>query len=170
MNCEECQTQLPEYLDGVLSDCDRTLLEAHVEACAACAAALAGERKAMAQFQALLEPGVQQRRLSPAARDRLARINRPDASRGFATPVRRFPWIRPLAVAAAALILATGIGIVRHTLNQPPTSTLSRHAPAPFEGLQGRTNAFDRLIAATCMSNSQERFATAMNVVCKISM
>ena len=41
MNCEKCQEQLSEYLDGELSTLARSRVGDHLSACAACSAALA---------------------------------------------------------------------------------------------------------------------------------
>ena len=170
MNCEACQSQLLEYLDEALPENERGMLESHLETCPACMAALASERKAMAEFPALLAPGLQPRKLSSAARNRLVFMGRTAEPRRTMSSGRWLQWRRPLTAAAAILILAGGIGIHRYALNRPgEMSGGLQGSRAHYETPIG-TNALNLLIAAICMSNAQARSATALNQVCRISM
>lgn len=169
MNCETCQTQLPEYVDGALSGDVREALDAHVETCEACRAALAGERKALAGFAGLLDADLDQRRLDEDMRRRLASAGWSlTGAKGVESPGGRFAWSGVLALAAVLLILVGGWGIYQHLLSQPPTAGTRGHGRLVNADTPWPTNVFRQCIQIACMSNSQERFA--MNTVERVSL
>ena len=81
MNCRECQMQMPEYVDGVITGLDLIQLETHVQACPTCAAALAGEQAALARFAGMLEPKLHQSMLSTQAREKIVTAGKAGAVR-----------------------------------------------------------------------------------------
>ena len=83
MNCQACQIELPAYVDGSTPPHLRRALQAHLRTCVACADALAGERRALMQIAPVLAPVTQARRLSPAARARLAAAGRAGGQHGL---------------------------------------------------------------------------------------
>jgi anti-sigma factor (TIGR02949 family) len=98
MDCDTARTQLEAYLDGELARADARDLEAHVDGCATCSAAL---RRLDALRRALRDPSL--RHAAPIAlRERIA------ASAASApVSVRHAPsWLRM----AAAWLLAFGMG------------------------------------------------------------
>ena len=166
MNCRTCQRLIPEYVDDALRPGVRRRLERHVATCPACAGALACERTAPARFAEWLQPGLEERRLAPEARARLAAVARSSVSAPPA-PVAWPGWSRPLAAAAVLLILLGAIGICRHAPDRSRTATVSRQivaSPAANE----RTNILNRFILIACASNAPEGYA--VNTVYRASL
>jgi anti-sigma factor RsiW len=129
------EDRLSEYLDGELSAAERGEMETHVRACIACRATLEQLRAVKERAAAL-----QHRPPGPEVWDRIAgRIGAPglrleDTTDELATRRKgkrvRLPWLR--VGAAAAAVLAIGIGIGRMTTVSPrrlPPQTVT--APAP---------------------------------------
>lgn len=113
MTCAEFQARFPEYAAGRVSETTAALLEAHLENCPACEAALAHESPP------LMEAGTLSRSVAPGAdlwpeiRDRMTR------SRGGLRARLAAPrWV----LAAAALVLMV--------LSSGVTALLSRPTPA----------------------------------------
>lgn len=100
MNCAEAEKHLPDLLAGDLAKSDCAALQAHLEACPACAKACAGLVELAARFDRLpLE------KPSPALRERFYKMlgNAADEVR---SPTRWNGWL--LAQAAATLLLVGG--------------------------------------------------------------
>lgn len=154
MNCEDCQTELPAYVDGTVTPPVRAAVAAHLVTCAECTNALASERKALVQFATLLDPILHQRQLRPDARIRIA-----VAGRLGARPVQ--PWWHThrsqLAAAAALLILASVISgyFCQPPRNRPPYCA----APAPCYSLTDLTNSLNLLVKTACQYTASQTFA-----------
>ena len=153
MNCKECQTELPEYLDGTTAPEVRAAIEAHLATCTACAAALASVRKVLSQFAPALDRELQARRLTPSARSRIAAA----ARAGFCPAT---PWwcarYNLLAAAAALLILASAIGICGYSPSPTQTRFANRTPPSTFSTMSELTNALCMLSKTSCRNNSSE--------------
>ena len=153
MNCKECQIELPAYVDGSLAAPVYMAVEAHVAACAACTTALAGERRALAQFAPRIDPILRQRTLRPAARNRIAA-----AGRRGTRPAQ--PWWhthRSQLAAAALLILA---GAISSYLCQTTRNRLAYGAvPATTCSLNELTNSLHLLVKTACQYTASQTFA-----------
>lgn len=118
MNCEKCQEQLSEFLDGTLGHSEHTAVGAHLAACASCAAAredfhaiIAVARDARGQlFAPADERALWLRvRAEVEAESRPARAASAAAGEGFWSRLfgQRFELSLPqLAAGAAALVVA----------------------------------------------------------------
>lgn len=123
MRCEDVRQQLDDYVDAALAAEDRAIVEAHVVACADCAAELAALRK-LIQVAHELPAGIAPRRdlwpdlerrletheqgRAPALDHAAARGRAPAQSRTV-TP-RRGIWMPAYGLAAAA-VLALAVGL-----------------------------------------------------------
>lgn len=168
MHCIECQIQLPEYTEGTLTGHERETVASHLKGCATCTAALAGENKALAELHTVLEAGLQHRHLSLASRRRMAQAARAATHLKTLPALRLLLWNRPLA-AAAALIIVGGLCVFRFSADPQTAAPEARTATMANDKSHDITNALYRLIEAACMSNSQERLTTAINSVCQAS-
>lgn len=94
--------RLSEYLDGDLSDTERSALESHLAACAECEATLVGLRRLVRRAGALQDP-LPARDLWPAIAERIG------AAPAGRRPPRRWSFSLPqLAAAAIALMTVSG--------------------------------------------------------------
>jgi anti-sigma factor RsiW len=105
MTCGRVRRLLPEFLDGALAAAEQFSIQAHLEACAACA----GECKSQRRLIRLLADAPRRSLGSEwdaALKSRIAALDRGGASarpsRAFA---RRWDWRLVLAPAAAAALL-----------------------------------------------------------------
>jgi anti-sigma factor RsiW len=110
MNCKNAQENLYEYLDGDLSPSDTASLHRHLEECATCRQMVQREMDFGRVTSSGLERAVEEVRLEPHARRRIA-----DATeRNLARSVRHHEpsfWMRlswRFAAAAAVLVLIIG--------------------------------------------------------------
>jgi anti-sigma factor RsiW len=164
MNCDKCQTQIPEYVDGAVTKEVRDEMDAHMRTCAACASALVGERKALAQFTGRLAPELDQRRLSPAACARIAAAG----SAGSRPAVSWWRSQRNLLTTAAALLILAGVsGIYGLSCKRPLTTSLSHAVPETIGDVVELTNTLSLLVRTTYMNNSADTLA--INTVHRVS-
>lgn len=106
MNCQETQQWLPGYLDGELDLVSAVRIEEHLQSCARCAQAYAGQRKLQA---AIRGSGL----YAPAPAELRARIQASVRQAGSSARAPRAPRWRwyGLAVAFACIaVLAWGLG------------------------------------------------------------
>ena len=116
MDCDRFREQLPELLADAVAPAERAAVETHARDCAACAAELAGHRRAW-EALGVLEPAeaIAPARLDAMAATALARARQPEASEpqagaAAAATSRVLPFSRARAwatrVAAAAVLVA----------------------------------------------------------------
>ncbi len=123
--------RLSDYLDGGLSETERSALERHLAACPACTAAVAQLGAVREQARALADrlPSTD---LWPGIAARIAQAPQPRID--AASAHRRWTFSLPqLAAAALAIGFASGGGAwlaARHTASAPPFPFAS--GPAPF--------------------------------------
>jgi len=153
MNCKDCQIEIPEYADGTTSPEVRLALESHLAVCDACATALTRERSAVSKFHSLLDQALDQQRLAPAARGRIATAG--GSAFRPANPCR-CAWFAPLAAAAALLLLASASMIVAYPARQTAMTTMRHPAPAAPSNMSDLTNALCLLAKTSCLCNSSE--------------
>ena len=164
MTCNQCQRQLPAYVDGSLARHMHNAVETHVNACAECADALAGERKGLAQFAALLDPVAQQRRLRPAACARIAAAGRTGAQ---STISWWSAWRRPLAAAAALLALVGASSICSPSSLRAPASPTPCVMLASSGSMAELTNTLSLFAQTACFAPSSDTLA--VNTVHRVS-
>jgi len=156
MNCQACQIELPDYVDGSVTPEVRHAVESHLRTCHACAQALGEERQALTHFAATLAPAAQARQLSPAARARMAAAGRAGAR-------LTLPWWhawRNQLTAAAALLLAVGIsGLCASSLVRTPSMSAHDAPPAALCNMAQLTNTLSLLVQTACISNVSDTLA-----------
>jgi hypothetical protein len=103
--CEHCQSQLLEYLYELIEGEERQALEAHLEQCAVCQAALVTARAQQQLLAAAAKPEFAGFRFEAPRTEAVARVTIPIPTR----PVRR-PLLR-WAVAAVVLLAVAGLSI-----------------------------------------------------------
>jgi putative zinc finger protein len=122
--------RLSDYLDGGLSETERSALERHLAACPACTAAVA-QLGAVRERARALPDTLPSTDLWPGIAARIAQAPQP---RIDAPPARRWTFSLPqLAAAALAIGLASGGGAwlaARHTAATPPLPVASGPAPS----------------------------------------
>jgi len=137
-NCADREATLNDYLDGLLSEPDRTALEAHLEGCAICRQFLTGLRSLRARTQALprgLEP---ERDLWPAIRETLSarRGVLPGSFTGFPAWLRGWSGLVPAAasiVLVLVIVVLAMIGLRQGALPPVPGEKgTSGTAPGPI--------------------------------------
>jgi len=124
MNCQRCQDQVFEYLDGSLSDSARAAVEAHLEHCAACRQTVQAHQALVARFRQeteflMLRPGLLNRVMS-AAEEPMA----PRFASVFRAPLA---WA---AAIAAVLLVAAGLSFRR-----PSRTNVQRSESTPTPAL-----------------------------------
>ncbi len=105
LHCIRCANELSAYLDGELPAAERARVEAHVEACAPCAAELAE----LSRSAALVESGTRMLEVDPALwhnlRVRVASLPRQPERPAWLEFLAGRRWLAaPAAVAAVAVI------------------------------------------------------------------
>ena len=157
---DEWTGRLSEYLDDELSAGDRLALEEHLRGCPACRVTLEQLRAVKVRAAALGEsvPGPH------VWRGIAERIGAPDVTLGDAgdeLAARRarkrilFPWIQ--AGAAAAAVLAVGIGIGR--MSKGPERLPTTHVEAPAPGTPMTGDAY-RVAVAQHLSRTETLLAS----------
>jgi hypothetical protein len=120
--------RLSEYLDGELDDTERVALEAHLAACADCAAVLADLRRVVARAQALDDrpPG---RDLWNGIAERIG-VSTDDLARRRAQ--RRFSFTVPQLIAASVALVAVSAAVARVVLlpTAPRETVAANPSPA----------------------------------------
>jgi anti-sigma factor RsiW len=131
MSCQDYRDAIVELVDGTLDAARQAALERHVASCADCRA-LVADLKSIQAAAFTLERHEPPAGVWPVVRDRIAAEPAPDArSRVLAWPRTRTAWGVWMA-AAAALLLATTVGIVS-ILNPPHGDRDDRAAAPPAE-------------------------------------
>ncbi|HEX6747452.1 MAG TPA: zf-HC2 domain-containing protein [Longimicrobium sp.] len=130
--------RLSEYLDGELEPAERMALEEHLRSCLSCRATLEQLRAVKVRAERLAD-----RQPPPEVWAEIARrIGAPDVTLDSvddeltvrrARKTVRFPWLR--VGAAAAAVLAVGIGIGRMSTGTPALPRATVQAPAPGTAL-----------------------------------
>jgi len=129
---DQWMNRLSEYLDGELDGTERSGVEAHLQTCGQCRAALDELRQVVARAKSLTDrppatdlwTGIRAR-LTPA---RIARVSQPGAVRS-----RRFSFSIPQLLAASiALVLLSGgtAWMLVHSVGQPDGSVVETPSPA----------------------------------------
>ena len=113
LTCEAAERLMARYVDDVLTEDDRRALEAHVVACAACAAAV----RAQLEVAAILRS-----RVPEARADLVSRVSAQLAEEAGLFGLANWrAWTLGLAPVAAALMLAAylGLGAASSTATTP---------------------------------------------------
>ena len=131
---EEWTDKLSEYLDDELPADERRAVDAHLQACAACAAVLADLRRVVARTRAI-EPRPPQGDLWPGIAARIDAIPqpRPSTSLGAALSLsngRRFTFTLGQLAAAAVLLIAVSAGVVWRVADRIRSADGSRSTEA----------------------------------------
>jgi hypothetical protein len=111
MNCREFELSLVELSDGGLMDAaQRSLAQAHAEACAHCAARLAAERRTVAALRTL---AARDSAVSAPAhlRQALEAAFDQNCAAGSQAPVTAHHWLRRGLAAAAAILLLFALAV-----------------------------------------------------------
>ncbi len=153
MNCRKCQEAIFEYVDGTLTQDLRQAVDAHLAHCAECAATLGNERQAMDRMSFLLKPAAASFCLTPSFQAHILET----ALSSVACHEHRiqktlFSWIRPLAAAAAIVLLIAGVSS-RQWLSQP-AATRTTNSFAAVSDNNPATNESCRLIPLASFSNN----------------
>ena len=131
MSTDEFATYDAAYVLGALSPTERTAFEAHLRTCPACAGAVT----ALAGLPGLLAKvpveDVTDPVAAPVPQTLLPRLLREVAARR-----RRHRWVTGLTAAAAAVVIATGAGV----LGRRSDRTSIRLGPRPPPPLPGTTS------------------------------
>ena len=115
MKCEVCLELLEEFLDGELAPAEHAHVEAHLIACADCAAshaALTAEQELFARYDRAVD-------VPPFLWTRVAAHTVSEPKRSW--------FAKPIATALALLLIAILIGLAYFTAKQ------NRHVPEPFQ-------------------------------------
>jgi anti-sigma-K factor RskA len=135
MRCKSAQENLYEYLDGALSRSDASSLRRHVEECATCRQMVQREMDFARLTSSGLERAVEEVRLKPHARRRIAQVAENNLARSGRRSVPSF-WMRlAWRFAAVAAVLALIIGatyrFVSQRHSQPELARVSMPLTAP---------------------------------------
>ena len=154
MNCGHFQENLYEYLDDTLAPAEKAAAEAHLRTCGACRDLVQAESALAQALSSQLERAVESVSLDAAGRSRItnavrrstAGTTRPDSVSFFArllgsrasesgtrSPDIRSPWRFALPIAAAALLLATGIWVGPRFLHEHGASRITPGSLADAE-------------------------------------
>jgi anti-sigma factor RsiW len=154
MNCGHFQEDLYEYLDDTLAPAEKVAAEAHLRTCGACRDLVQGELALAHALSSQLERAVESVALDAAGRGRItdavrrstAAARRPDSVSFLArlfgmgalepgTPgaVSQSPWRFALPVAAAALLMVTGIWVGPRLLRERSASRIAPGSVAVAE-------------------------------------
>jgi predicted anti-sigma-YlaC factor YlaD len=132
MKCKNAQDNLYEYLDCALSPSDMAFLRRHLDECTACRQIFQREMDFARVTSSGLERAVEEVRLEPAARRRIARVAEINLTRSVRHYVPAF-WMRlawRFAAAAAVLVLIMG---ALHRFGSHPRSQPERaHVSMPL--------------------------------------
>lgn len=116
MRCEDIQSHLPDHLAGSLSPAAAAEVEAHIRACAACAADLEAAGETWQRLAAIPAP----RADSKAMRARFdAMLQEHQHGAAPAQPPRTSMRTHALQALAAAALLVIGVALGRQTAPQP---------------------------------------------------
>lgn len=136
MKCKNAQENLYEYLDGALSTSDTASVHRHLEECATCRQIFQREMNFARLTSAGLERAVEEVRLEPHARRRIARKAETNLARSVQHHEPSF-WMRlawRFAAAAAVLVLIGGGAVYRfgsHPHSRPEPAHVSVPSATP---------------------------------------
>ena len=108
MNCQEFQDILFEYVEGSVSQEQRTDADSHVARCAECNAALRREKQMQQRLSSGLQQSVEALNLGSQGRAQLLKVleaNRPSCRRSQAQVFAEL-WVRVVAALGAAAVIA----------------------------------------------------------------
>lgn len=135
MTHNEVRAELGDYLEGDLPLARRALVDAHLDECAACAARLAGLRRAVEALRALEDP-------EPPARLASSVLARIEAGEGRPGSLARWLGSLPAALRARAALpglVLVAAGLVALWLRPGPSSPVDPPVPPTLrEALGGR--------------------------------
>jgi anti-sigma factor RsiW len=137
MNCKNAQENLHEYQDGALSAPEMGSLRRHLEECAACRQMVQREMEFARLTSCGLERAVNEVRLEPHARRRIAQVAvQKNLARCARHDVPSF-WVRLgwQFAAAGAVVLVLGIGALQRFGSHPHSQPDPAHVSMP----SGRT-------------------------------
>jgi len=135
MKCKNAQENLYEYLDSALSPSDTASLRRHLEECATCREMVRREVDFSRVTSAGLERAVEEVRLEPHARRRIAQMAENNLARSVGHHEPSF-WMRlawRFAATAAVLVLISGAvyQFGSHPHSQPQPAHVSMPLTAP---------------------------------------
>jgi hypothetical protein len=135
-HCADREATLNDYLDGLLSEPDRTALEAHLEGCAICRQFLTGLRSLRARTQALprgLEP---ERDLWPGIREALSirRAGLPGSFTGFPAWIKGWSGLVPAAASIAVILVIVAVAMIALRQSAVPPDAGKMGAPGAGSG------------------------------------
>jgi predicted anti-sigma-YlaC factor YlaD len=132
MTCKDAQENLYEYLDGALSPSDTASLRRHLDDCATCRQMLQRETDFARLTSSGLERAVEEVRLEPHARRRIAQVAEKNLVRTAPQYVPSY-WMRlARRFAATAALLILIIGALYRFGSQPHSPPESTHVSVPL--------------------------------------
>jgi hypothetical protein len=137
MNCEHYEAALNDLVDGTIDPATAGALDAHLAGCSSC--------RAMAEdFRAIRAAALTLERHVPPARTWHRIADAVDADRGS----RRFAWLawRPLAAAAAVLVMLSGTWLMLRPATQPAPAATAESSSPEFD-LQNTEAEYEMAIA-----------------------
>ena len=119
MNCLQVRENLVAYLDGEVTEGERAQIEAHLEMCPDCTAALERLRALQAGLLDVVPAGLDQVRLSPAAGERIRDRLRQERTKRFRGPVLARLRPQPGMLRGAIALMVTFFVIATAVLSRP---------------------------------------------------
>jgi anti-sigma factor RsiW len=132
MKCKHAQENLYEYLDGALSPSDTASVRRHLDECATCRQMVQREMDFARVTSSGLERAVEEVRLEPQARRRIAHAAENNLARCERHYVPSF-WMRlAWRFAALAAVLVLIIGALYRFASQPHSQPEAAHVSRPL--------------------------------------
>jgi len=126
--CEQARDLFSPFLDGELSEEERTVLDGHLRLCSECRQELDIWRK---MSETLRQDNIIEEELSPGFATGVMKKLQSEAEDRYARKLH--PWYRPVAAAAAAILIFGGSWGVRVAMNdtapQSPVAAIEQQSP-----------------------------------------